>query len=99
MSVDLHGVSKRFQDVRGEERVVLKDVNLTLPEKSFTCLLGPSGCGKTTLMNLMAGFDQQSGVPANRNAQHVCPVTVRDTGANNGAGIQVLLGPVPVTDT
>jgi NitT/TauT family transport system ATP-binding protein len=58
MSVELLGVGKHFQDARGGERIVLKDVNLTLPEKSFTCLLGPSGCGKTTLMNLVAGFDK-----------------------------------------
>jgi NitT/TauT family transport system ATP-binding protein len=58
MSVELRGVGKHFRDPRGGERVVLKDVNLALPEKSFTCLLGPSGCGKTTLMNLVAGFDK-----------------------------------------
>jgi NitT/TauT family transport system ATP-binding protein len=60
MNVELREVSKRFRDARGGERIVLKDVNLALPEKSFTCLLGPSGCGKTTLMNLVAGFDKPS---------------------------------------
>ena len=58
MSIELRDVSKRFRDAHGGERVVLKDVNLALPERSFTCLLGPSGCGKTTLMNLVAGFDK-----------------------------------------
>src|SRR5512133_265942 len=29
---------------------VLKDVNLTIPDKSITCIIGPSGCGKTTLL-------------------------------------------------
>ena len=58
MSIELRDVSKRFRDARGKERGVLKDVNLVLPERTFTCLLGPSGCGKTTLMNLVAGFDK-----------------------------------------
>jgi phosphate transport system ATP-binding protein len=33
----------------GENRVV-KDVNLSIPEKMVTTVMGPSGCGKTTLV-------------------------------------------------
>ncbi|MFB0505396.1 MAG: phosphate ABC transporter ATP-binding protein PstB [Thermodesulfobacteriota bacterium] len=33
----------------GENRVV-KDVNLSIPEKMVTTIMGPSGCGKTTLI-------------------------------------------------
>jgi phosphate transport system ATP-binding protein len=33
----------------GENRVV-KDVNLSIPEKMVTSIMGPSGCGKTTLI-------------------------------------------------
>lgn len=33
----------------GKKRI-LKDVNLTLPDKSITCIIGPSGCGKSTLL-------------------------------------------------
>jgi phosphate transport system ATP-binding protein len=29
---------------------VLRDVSLTIPDKSITCIIGPSGCGKTTLL-------------------------------------------------
>ncbi len=29
---------------------ILKNINLTIPEKSITCIIGPSGCGKTTLL-------------------------------------------------
>ena len=32
------------------ENHVLKDINLTIPDKSITCIIGPSGCGKTTLL-------------------------------------------------
>lgn len=38
----------------GEE--VLHNVNLTIPEKSFTALVGPSGSGKSTIAKLVAGF-------------------------------------------
>lgn len=39
---------------------ILKDVNLSLAENSFTCLLGPSGCGKSTLLSMIGGFARPS---------------------------------------
>lgn len=32
---------------------ILKNVNVTLPEKQITCIIGPSGCGKTTLLRTL----------------------------------------------
>jgi phosphate transport system ATP-binding protein len=32
---------------------ILKDVNLTIPEKSITCIIGPSGCGKSTFLKTL----------------------------------------------
>jgi phosphate transport system ATP-binding protein len=29
---------------------ILKSINMTIPDKSITCIIGPSGCGKTTLL-------------------------------------------------
>ncbi len=29
---------------------ILKNVNITIPDKKITCIIGPSGCGKTTLL-------------------------------------------------
>jgi phosphate transport system ATP-binding protein len=31
----------------------LQDINLTIPEKSITCIIGPSGCGKSTLLRTL----------------------------------------------
>ncbi|MCR4557491.1 MAG: ABC transporter ATP-binding protein/permease [Saccharofermentans sp.] len=45
----------------GEE--VLHNVNLTIPEKSFTALVGPSGSGKSTIAKLIGGFwDVKEGI-------------------------------------
>lgn len=33
-----------------QRKHILKNVNLTIPNKSITCIIGPSGCGKTTLL-------------------------------------------------
>lgn len=40
----------------GKSTPVLQDINLTVGEGEFVCLLGPSGCGKSTLLSTMAGF-------------------------------------------
>ncbi len=32
---------------------ILKDINLTIPEKSITCIIGPSGCGKSTFLKTL----------------------------------------------
>lgn len=38
-------------------RRVINDFRLALKDNEFVCLVGPSGCGKTTLLNLVAGLD------------------------------------------
>jgi NitT/TauT family transport system ATP-binding protein len=35
---------------------VLEDVNMTVGEGEFICIVGPSGCGKSTLLNIIGGF-------------------------------------------
>jgi len=53
--VTVEHVSKVF---RRHGRIIrtLADVNLTVNEGEFVCLLGPSGCGKSTLLNIVAGI-------------------------------------------
>ena len=36
-----------------EKQHILQDINLTIPEKSITCIIGPSGCGKSTLLKTL----------------------------------------------
>jgi NitT/TauT family transport system ATP-binding protein len=57
--VSVEGVSRTFL-TRTAEVTALKDVNLTVPEGQFCCLVGPSGCGKTTLLRMMAGLTRPS---------------------------------------
>jgi len=51
-SITLKGLTKRFGPT-----TALADVNLTIGDGEFFCLVGPSGCGKTTLLRLIAGFE------------------------------------------
>jgi len=36
-----------------EGQHILKDINVTIPDKSITCIIGPSGCGKSTFMKTL----------------------------------------------
>jgi NitT/TauT family transport system ATP-binding protein len=54
--IHCENVCKTYQKNGAESAAVLHDINLTVPEGEFCCVLGPSGCGKTTLLNLIAGF-------------------------------------------
>lgn len=38
--------------------VVLEEINLTVQEGEFVCVIGHSGCGKSTLLDMVAGFRQ-----------------------------------------
>jgi ABC-type nitrate/sulfonate/bicarbonate transport system ATPase subunit/flavin-dependent dehydrogenase len=35
---------------------VLENINLTVNDGEFVCIVGPSGCGKSTLLNIIGGF-------------------------------------------
>ncbi|AEH60155.1 ABC transporter related protein [Methanosalsum zhilinae DSM 4017] len=49
-------VSKVFEKDK-DSTMALKDINLTVKDGEFVCLIGPSGCGKTTLLRLVAGLE------------------------------------------
>ena len=45
-----------------EQKTILHDISVTLPDKTTTAIIGPSGSGKTTFCNLVARFwDVDSG--------------------------------------
>lgn len=54
-SLKIEHLSKHFA-----ETTVLSDLNVEIPQGSFTCVLGPSGSGKTTLLMLLAGIEKVS---------------------------------------
>lgn len=40
-----------------ENRSILKDISLSIPEKGLVSIVGESGCGKSTLVSLLMGFN------------------------------------------
>ncbi len=53
----IENVSKIYPTPKGDY-TVLKDVNLTVNQGEFICVIGHSGCGKSTLLNMVSGFSQ-----------------------------------------
>jgi NitT/TauT family transport system ATP-binding protein len=40
--------------------VALDNIDLSVKEGEFLCIVGPSGCGKTTLLRILAGLEKQT---------------------------------------
>ena len=49
-------VSRNF-DNNGGRMAAIQDINLTLNQGEFVCIVGGSGCGKSTLLRAIAGID------------------------------------------
>src|SRR3989338_3206275 len=56
MRVALKRVHKSFQQ-KGQRVQALRDINFSIEEGEFICVIGPSGCGKSTLISLIAGLE------------------------------------------
>jgi len=51
--------NKTYSTSDDRQHTAISDLQLTLPENQFVCLVGPSGCGKTTLLNIIANLDTE----------------------------------------
>jgi NitT/TauT family transport system ATP-binding protein len=57
MTLIIEHLSKQFTK-NGQDTVdSLADINVTIRNGEFICILGPSGCGKTTLLRIVAGLE------------------------------------------
>ncbi len=53
--IEFQQVTKRYGGAASP--LVVKGIDLAVPQGTLTTLLGPSGCGKTTTLRLIAGLD------------------------------------------
>jgi NitT/TauT family transport system ATP-binding protein len=53
--IEVKNVSFEYQVDNGRV-LAIKEINFSVRQSEFLCLLGPSGCGKTTILNILAGL-------------------------------------------
>lgn len=54
-------IAERSVWKRGKKKMLLKNVNMNIPDGSMVLILGGSGAGKTTFMNAVMGYEQAKG--------------------------------------
>ena len=53
----------------GTDKLVLRDINLSIEPGEFVCILGQSGCGKSTLLRLLAGLERATSGSIEQNGR------------------------------
>ena len=52
--------NKSFPEISGKAAfIAIENLHFDIENNEFICIVGPSGCGKTTLLNIIAGLDDQ----------------------------------------
>jgi NitT/TauT family transport system ATP-binding protein len=57
MLAEIKNVSKTYES-DGNKIKVLDNINFTVEDNDFICIVGPSGCGKSTLLRIIVGLDK-----------------------------------------
>lgn len=64
IAIGVDNVRKSFGD-----RIVLKDIEIDIPQGEIVAIVGESGCGKSTLLRIFAGLDRADGGAINVKGQ------------------------------
>lgn len=68
--INIEKVCKTFTTSKNSF-TALTDVNLSVGESEFVCILGPSGCGKSTLLRIVAGLEQATSGKVSYNGKEI----------------------------
>jgi polar amino acid transport system ATP-binding protein len=71
MSLQITNLTKSFP-TRSGELVVLRGINLELPEGDALAILGPSGSGKSTLLHILGTLDRPTSGPRSWSGPATC---------------------------
>lgn len=57
MLAEIKNVSKTFES-EGNKILALDNINFSVEDNDFICIVGPSGCGKSTLLRIIVGLEK-----------------------------------------
>src|SRR3990172_7008789 len=57
MLAEIKNVSKTFES-EGNKILALDNINFSVDDNDFICIVGPSGCGKSTLLRIIVGLEK-----------------------------------------
>ncbi len=57
MLAEIKNVSKTYE-TNGNKILVLDNINFSVEDNDFICIVGPSGCGKSTLLRIIVGLEK-----------------------------------------
>lgn len=68
--LEIRGLHKSYNS-KGESLKILSDLDLSLEQGEFKCILGRSGCGKSTLLKCIAGLENYEDGTIDGNLENV----------------------------
>ena len=68
-TLELVGLTKHFTGVDA-----VNDVNISVGDGEFVCILGPSGCGKSTTLRMIGGFEEATSGDVRIDGQSVVDI-------------------------
>ncbi|MGH6918641.1 MAG: ATP-binding cassette domain-containing protein, partial [Geminicoccaceae bacterium] len=73
-------VFRHMSKIYSDGTVAVEDLNLTVEDGEFLCVLGPSGCGKSSTLRMLAGLESITSGDLLLNGQRIndVPPQARD---------------------
>lgn len=72
-------------DTEGEDKEIIQDISLTIPDGKMIVITGPNGGGKSTLAKLIAGIEKPTGGKILMDGEDITEMSITDR-ARKGIG-------------
>ena len=72
-------------DTEGEDKEIIQDISLTIPDGKMIVITGPNGGGKSTLAKLIAGIEKPTGGKIFMDGEDITEMSITDR-ARKGIG-------------
>jgi Fe-S cluster assembly ATP-binding protein len=76
--LELKNISFSVKSEDGKTKDIIRNLNLTVKDRTFTVITGPNGSGKTTLAKLIAGIEKPTGGKILLDGQDITDMDITD---------------------